>query len=55
LAGRISKECFQYLDAPVEVLGALNLPAVPLNMGLEGAMLPNVEKVSERLELLLHY
>ena len=55
LAGRISKECFQYLDAPVEVLGALNLPAVPLNMGLENAMLPNAEKVSERLEMLLRY
>jgi len=55
LAGRISKECFHYLDAPVEVLGALNLPAVPLNMGLEAAMLPNAEKVSEKLEMLLRY
>lgn len=55
LAGRISKECFQYMDAPVEVLGALNLPAVPLNMRLEAAMLPDAEKVSERLEMLLKY
>jgi 2-oxoisovalerate dehydrogenase E1 component len=55
LAGRISKECFQYLDVPVEVLGALNLPAVPLNMGLENAMLPNAEKVSQRVEMLLKY
>jgi 2-oxoisovalerate dehydrogenase E1 component len=54
-AGRISKECFQYLDAPVEVLGSLNLPAVPLNMGLEAAVLPNADKVSERLEILLKY
>jgi 2-oxoisovalerate dehydrogenase E1 component len=53
LAGRISKNCFQWLDAPVEVLGALNLPAVPLNMGLEAAMLPNTPRVSERLEMLL--
>lgn len=53
LAGRISKNCFQWLDAPVDVLGALNLPAVPLNMGLEAAMLPNANKVKERLELLL--
>jgi 2-oxoisovalerate dehydrogenase E1 component len=53
LAGRISKECFQYLDAPVEVLGALNVPAVPLNLELEVAVLPNAEKVRERLELLL--
>jgi 2-oxoisovalerate dehydrogenase E1 component len=55
LAGRISKECFHYLDAPVEVSGALNLPAVPLNMELEAAMLPNAGKVSERLEMLLKY
>lgn len=55
LAGRISKECFQYLDAPVEVLGALNVPAVPLNLGLEKVVLPNEEKVSERLEMLLRY
>jgi 2-oxoisovalerate dehydrogenase E1 component len=55
LAGRISKECFQYLDAPVEVLGSLNLPAIPLNMGLEAAVLPNADKVSERVEMLLKY
>ncbi len=24
LAGRISKECFRFLDAPVQVLGSLN-------------------------------
>ncbi|MDQ3681966.1 MAG: tungsten formylmethanofuran dehydrogenase, partial [Bacteroidota bacterium] len=52
-AGRISKQCFQWLDAPVDVLGALNLPAVPLNMGLEAAMLPNGDKVVERLKGLL--
>lgn len=55
LAGRISKECFQFLDAPVEVLGALNLPAVPLNIELENAMLPNEEKVSEAIAKLLNY
>jgi 2-oxoisovalerate dehydrogenase E1 component len=53
LAGRISKNCFQSLDVPVEVLGALNLPAVPMNMGLEKAMLPNAEKVVERLQQIL--
>jgi 2-oxoisovalerate dehydrogenase E1 component len=54
LAGRISKACFQQLDAPVEVLGALNLPAVPMNIILEKAMLPNAEKVAQRLEILLN-
>jgi 2-oxoisovalerate dehydrogenase E1 component len=55
LAGRISNQCFQWLDAPVEVLGALNLPAVPLNVGLEAAMLPNAEKLSEKLKALFAY
>lgn len=55
LAGRISKECFKFLDAPVEVIGALNLPAVPMNIDLEKAMLPNSEKVSEILKRLLDY
>ena len=53
LAGRISKNCFPFLDGPVEVLGALNLPAVPMNTGLEQAMLPNPEKVYTRLKELL--
>ncbi len=53
LAGRISKACFRYLDAPVEVMGALNLPAVPMNVILEQAMLPNAAKVSERIRELL--
>jgi len=55
LAGRISKNCFQWLDAPVEVLGAMNLPAVALNMGLEAAMLPNADKLTDRLEMLLRF
>lgn len=54
LAGRVSKACFRYLDAPVEVLGALNLPAVPMNIILEQAMLPNAAKVSERIGQLLN-
>ena len=53
LAGRISINCFQWLDAPVQVIGALNLPAVPLNMGLEAAMLPNSMKVEEEVRRLL--
>ena len=55
LAGRISKHCFQWLDAPVEVLGALNLPAVPLNVGLEQAMLPNAETLAEKIKALFSY
>ncbi len=55
LAGRIANKCFKFLDAPVEVLGALNLPAVPMNIGLEAAMLPNPQKVIEKLRKLLSY
>lgn len=55
LAGRIANNCFQFLDAPVQVLGALNLPAVPMNIGLEAAMLPNANKVAEKLKWLLSY
>ncbi len=54
LAHRISYHCFQWLDAPVHVMGALDLPAVPLNLGLEAAMLPTVEKLAARLGQLLN-
>ncbi len=53
LAGRISKNCFRHLDAPVEVLGALNLPAVPLNIVLENAMLPGIPGTLDKLSSLL--
>jgi 2-oxoisovalerate dehydrogenase E1 component len=55
LAGRIAQQCFQSLDAPVQTIGALNLPAVPMNIGLEAAMLPNAEKVRAKMEWLLQY
>jgi len=55
LAGRISKECFRWLDAPVDVLGAANIPAIPLNMNLENAVLPNAEKVEVKIKILFAY
>lgn len=55
LAGRISKACFQWLDAPVDVMGALNLPAVPMNAALEAAMLPSADKLRGRIGQLLAY
>jgi 2-oxoisovalerate dehydrogenase E1 component len=55
LAGRISKECFSHLDAPVWTFGAANLPAVPLNVDLEKIMLPNAEKILKQLDKLLSY
>jgi 2-oxoisovalerate dehydrogenase E1 component len=55
LAGRIFRQCFSWLDAPVEVTGALNLPAVPLNTTLENAMLPSASKVTAVLKKLLDF
>jgi 2-oxoisovalerate dehydrogenase E1 component len=55
LAFRITNNCYHFLDARVEVIGALNLPAVPINLSLEAAMLPTTEKVVERLGKLLNY
>ncbi len=55
LAGRISLNCFQFLDAPVNVIGSENLPAIPLNSTLEFAMIPNAEKVAVVIEKILSY
>lgn len=53
LAHRISKNCFQHLDAPVEAIGAMNLPAVPINLILEKEMLPNADKLAAAIENIL--
>jgi len=53
LAGRIQENCFSNLDAPVTVVGAENVPAIPLNSILEERYLPNAEKVAEAIENLL--
>jgi len=55
LAGRIAQNCFRYLDAPVMTIGALDLPAVPMNMALEAAMLPNADKVAAKIGELLSW
>ncbi len=55
MALRISNQCYHFLDARVEVMGALNLPAVPINLVLEAAMLPNAQTVKERIVKLLAY
>ena len=53
IAGRIAQHCFTYLDAPVQCLGALDVPAIPLNTDLEQAVLPNANKVAAALQDLL--
>ncbi|MFN5889951.1 MAG: thiamine pyrophosphate-dependent enzyme [Bacteroidota bacterium] len=53
IAGRATQQCFQFLDAPIRTLGSEDIPAVPLNMGMEQVMLPNTDKVRMALEELL--
>jgi 2-oxoisovalerate dehydrogenase E1 component len=55
LAGRISANCFSSLDAPVQVLGALNVPAIPMNIALEKTILPDPEKLSNCIKQLISY
>ena len=55
LAGEIQQECFESLDAPVRVLGAENMPAIPLNSTLEATMIPNAEKVELVMNEILEY
>lgn len=53
LSHRISKHCFRYLDLPVEAMGSLDLPAVPINLVLEKEMLPNADKLSDKIREML--
>ena len=53
LSHRITHACFRFLDAPVEVMGALSLPAVPINLVLEAEMLPTAAKLAGRISKLL--
>ncbi len=55
LAGLIQENCFQQLDAPVMVIGSENMPAIPLNSTLEFTMIPNADKVREKMLELLGY
>ena len=55
LAGRLQRDNFNYLDASIEIVGAIDTPAIPLNSELELELLPNAEKVKEKLEKLLKF
>lgn len=55
LAARIGEHCFRYLDAPVRTLGAVDMPAVPLNMTLEQTMIPSTAKVAVAIEGILNF
>lgn len=55
LAGRIQNACFEYLDAPVGVIGSENMPAIPLNSTLEATMIPSADKVKVEIDRLINY
>lgn len=55
LAGRLSKNNFEILDAPIQIIGSKNVPAIPLNEALEKAVLPNIEEIKQEFENLLGY
>jgi 2-oxoisovalerate dehydrogenase E1 component len=55
IAGRISRSCFESLDAPIKTIGSKDVPAIPLNVGLEAQILPNVDQVYDALQELLEY
>jgi len=55
LAGWIAGNLFEALDAPPLVVGSQEVPAVPLNIGLEKAYLPSPETILATVEKLLRY
>lgn len=55
LAGRIQRDNFKSLDAPVAIVGSVDTPAIPLNSTLEAALLTNAEKVKTAIEELLNF
>jgi len=55
LMGKIQRDCFEFLDAPIEQVASLDTPAIPLNTTLEAAILPNAEKVRIAMEKLMNY
>jgi 2-oxoisovalerate dehydrogenase E1 component len=54
IAARVSQYCFEYLDAPVKRVAALDIP-VPYSPQLENAMLPNEAKILAALQELAAY
>lgn len=54
IAAMIAEEAFEYLDAPVARLGALDTP-VPYSPPLEAAFLPNRDKVVAAVRKLVEY
>jgi 2-oxoisovalerate dehydrogenase E1 component len=55
LAGRLQRDNFQFLDAPISIVGSIDTPAIPLNSVLEATLLPNADKVKTAIGDLLGF
>ena len=55
IAAKIQKNCFKQLDAPIEVLGSVDTPAIPLNSILEFELLTNATKVAAGIERVFRF
>ena len=55
LAGRIQRDHFKFLDAPVKIVGSMDTPAIPLNSTLEATLLTNSDKVKKAIEEVLNF
>jgi 2-oxoisovalerate dehydrogenase E1 component len=55
LAGRLQRDNFKFLDAPIGIVGSIDTPAIPLNSILEATLLPNAEKVERAIKNLLFF
>jgi 2-oxoisovalerate dehydrogenase E1 component len=55
LAGRLQRDNFNYLDAPIQIVGSIDTPAIPLNSDLELTLLPNAKKVAEAIDQIIKF
>ena len=54
LAAIVQEEAFEFLDAPVRILGALDTP-VPYSPPLEDSFLPSEAEIERAARLLIAY
>lgn len=55
IAAKIQKNCFKQLDAPIEIVGSVDTPAIPLNSILEFELLTNATKVAAGIDRVFKF
>jgi pyruvate dehydrogenase E1 component beta subunit len=53
MASTITEEVFDYLDAPIERVGSLDVP-IPYSEPLENAVIPGEEKIISAVKKVLY-